>query len=85
MSISSVTSAGRASAPTTEPPATGPATPPPSAKPGGLVEIDDTTHQPVPPRFPWLSRLSAQLESVARQKSPFTAAPMLGDNVDQAV
>ena len=85
MSISSVTSAGRASAPTTEPPATGPATPPPSAKLGGLVEIDDTTHQPVPPRFPWLSRLSAQLESVARQKSPFTAAPMLGDNVDQAV
>ena len=44
----------------------------------------DATDKPPPLRFPWLSRLSAQLEPVARQKSPFTAAPMLGDHLDRA-
>ena len=50
-----------------------------------LVEIDQVTNLPVPPRFPWLSRLAAQLEPVARQKPTFASAPQLGENLDQAV
>ena len=50
-----------------------------------LVEIDEVTHLPVPPRFPWLSRLATQLEPVAKQKPAFRSAPQLGDNLDQAV
>jgi hypothetical protein len=50
-----------------------------------LVEIDQVTHLPVPPRFPWLSRLATQLEPVAKQKPSFPSAPQLGENLDQAV
>jgi hypothetical protein len=39
---------------------------------------------PTPPRFPWLSRLSQQLESTAKQKPTFPSAPVLGDNVDRS-
>jgi hypothetical protein len=49
------------------------------------VEIDQVTHLPVPPRFPWLSRLSTQLEPVAKQKPTFPSAPQLGEKLDQAV
>ena len=48
------------------------------------VEIDAVTQQPTPPRFPWLSRLSLQLEHAARQKPAFASAPILGDNVDRS-
>ena len=85
MSISNVNGARRVSSSTADPPVPVPATPQGGDRYGALVELDDTTHQPLPPRFPWLSRLTAQLESVARQKSPFTSAPLLGDNLDQAV
>jgi hypothetical protein len=37
-----------------------------------------------PPRFPWLSRLSQQLASAAKQPPAFPAAPVLGDNVDKS-
>jgi hypothetical protein len=49
------------------------------------VEIDQVTQLPVPPRFPWLSRLSQQLEHAARQKPAFPPAPVLGDNLDRQV
>lgn len=48
------------------------------------VVIDQFTQQPVPPRFPWLSRLSQQLESASGQRFPFDPAPVLGDHVDRA-
>lgn len=48
------------------------------------VEIDRLTQQPVPPRFPWLSRLSQQLESASGQRQPFDPAPVLGDHIDRA-
>ena len=42
--------------------------------------------QPLPPlRFPWLSRLSQELASAARQTPAFPAAPVLGDNLDRSV
>lgn len=37
-----------------------------------------------PPRFPWLSRLSQQLASAAKQPPAFPSAPVLGDNVDKS-
>ncbi len=50
-----------------------------------VVEVDETTNQPIPPRFPWLSRLSQQLEKASNQPSPFPAAPLLGDHLDRQV
>ncbi|HKX40735.1 MAG TPA: hypothetical protein VJO99_06230 [Burkholderiaceae bacterium] len=47
------------------------------------VQIDEVTQQPVPPRFPWLSRLAAQLEAASKQRATFPAAPVLGDNLDK--
>ena len=49
------------------------------------VGFDQVTQQPLPPRFPWLSRLSQQLEHAARQKPAFAPAPILGDNLDRSV
>ena len=46
---------------------------------------DPIGEQPKPPRFPWLSRLSEQLEQASNQRPPFAAAPVLGDNVNKAV
>jgi hypothetical protein len=34
--------------------------------------------------FPWLSRLTSQLDAVAVQKSPFAGAPMVGETLNQA-
>ena len=61
----------------------------PTVRPGTAVavvpEIDAVTQLPIPPRFPWLSRLAAQLEPAAKQKPPFPSAPQIGENLDQAV
>ncbi|MDP9044615.1 MAG: hypothetical protein M3O01_07385 [Pseudomonadota bacterium] len=46
--------------------------------------VDPPFRAATPPRFPWLSRLSQQLESAAKQKPPFEAAPVLGDIVNKA-
>ncbi len=94
MSISSVPGAGRVALQNADPPAastpiaspTATAAVSPAAPTSGVPDAaaSDSSNKPPPLRFPWLSRLSAQLEPVARQKSPFTAAPMLGDNLDRA-
>jgi hypothetical protein len=54
-------------------------------RPGSLIEIDEKTQQPVPPRFPWLSRLATELEKAAGQPAPFGKNPELGDQVDTKV
>jgi len=51
--------------------------------PATPAEIDDVTQQPLPPRFPWLSRLAQQLEAASKQRAAFPPAPMLGDNLDK--
>lgn len=43
---------------------------------------DDLSSTPNPPRFPWLSNLGARLEQQAKQRPTFSAAPVIGDNVD---
>jgi hypothetical protein len=47
-----------------------------------LVEIDKKTNAPVPLKFPWLSRLSRELEQASGQPAPFSAGPELGDSLD---
>ena len=51
--------------------------------PATPAEIDNVTQQPLPPRFPWLSRLALQLEAASKQRSAFQSAPVLGDNLDK--
>lgn len=48
-------------------------------------EIDGVTQLPVPPRFPWLSRLSQQPERATGRKPAFAPVPVLGDNLDRQV
>jgi hypothetical protein len=49
----------------------------------GLIEIDQVTQQPVPPRFPWLSRLSNELQAASGTPSPFDPAPIVGETIDR--
>lgn len=84
MSINGIPGAGKANLP----PATAAASAPVASRdPSAHLapEVDETTNQPVPPRFPWLSRLSQQLEKASNQPSPFAAAPLLGDHLDRQV
>jgi hypothetical protein len=83
MAIPSITGVGRVSVTNAETPSTA-AVVARQAQPLP-VEIDEVTQQPLPPRFPWLSRLSHQLESASGQRPAFPPAPMLGDHVDQQV
>jgi hypothetical protein len=48
-----------------------------------LVEIDENTQQPIPPRFPWLSRLARELEPASKQPSPYGTVPLLGEKLDK--
>ena len=71
--VSAVAVAGRPAAPGSDSSAT--------AAPQGV----DASAQPLAPaRFPWLSRLSLELESAAHQTARFAAAPELGDHLNQS-
>jgi hypothetical protein len=83
MSIASVNSIGQTPSADTDSSASGPSSPASSVKPVSAV-TDEYSQASKPPRFPWLSRLSEQLEAASQQPSPFAAAPVLGDNVDKA-
>ena len=56
----------------------------PDAATPARPQVDALTQQPLPPRFPWLSRLSHELEAASHQRSAFSAAPALGDHLDQS-
>ena len=81
MGISSIPGVARAGNSTAD-------TPAPAPRQGGAEapapKVDAITQQPLPPRFPWLSRLALQLEPAAKQKPAFPPAPMLGDHVDKS-
>jgi len=49
------------------------------------TEAESLLDAPRPVRFPWLARLSTQLEAKANQRAAFAAAPVLGDIVDKSV
>ena len=84
MSVNDVTGVGRVVLPATasRPPD---ASAPRAGEASSSEQVDESTQRPVPPRFPWLSRLSHQLESASGQRPAFTPAPMLGDHVDHQV
>jgi len=87
MSIPSISGVGRVATATTDTPASATPSATTTARPGTpvpAVTIDELTQQPVPPRFPWLSRLSLELESAAKRRPAFAPAPMLGDHVDKS-
>ncbi|MEO8060925.1 MAG: hypothetical protein ABI671_21685 [Burkholderiales bacterium] len=52
---------------------------------GPNAETESLHEAPRPMRFPWLTRLSTQLEAAANQRAAFAAAPVLGDVVDKSV
>ena len=82
MSIRSIKGVDRVSAINPDTPAPATSARQPAATPA--PELDQLTQGPVPPRFPWLSRLSQQLEAAAKQRSTFAAAPVIGDNIDKS-
>ncbi len=73
--VSNQTAAGRASIPTARTPEQATAQP----------EIDKSTGEPVAPHFPWLSRLTAQLEKASNRPSPYGSTVPLGENVDKKI
>jgi hypothetical protein len=87
MSVNGVTASGRVSALTADTP-----TPAHFTRTAVSESIKRTSaepesmHEPTRPvRFPWLARLSTQLEAAANQRASFAAAPVLGDIVDKSV
>lgn len=83
MSIPSINNLRQVSQPVADKPAPT-ASGAPSARPFGEPEIDDVTQQPLPPRFPWLSRLTRELGPASRQAPPFEPVPPLGDHIDRS-
>jgi hypothetical protein len=55
-----------------------------SAVAASASALDRLTQQSPPARFPWLNRLSHELELAARRRSAFSAAPTIGDSLDQS-
>jgi len=83
MSIPSINNLGQVAQPVADKPApTAPTAP--GARPFGEPEIDGVTQQPLPPRFPWLSRLTRELGPASRQAPPFEPVPPLGDHIDRS-
>ncbi len=56
-----------------------------SAASSNVVQVDEATQQPIPPRFPWLSRLARELEPASKQPSPYGSVPILGEKLDKEV
>lgn len=90
MSVNHVSGVGRVVLPATPSRTADPAsTPQPApAEPAkgdavSIVEIDANTQQPIPPRFPWLSRLARELEPASKQPSPYGTVPLLGEKLDK--
>ncbi len=86
MSVNGVSPSGRVAALTAE-------TPPPAnfersavsaSINGASAEPESREDEPRPLRFPWLARLSTQLEAAANQRASFAAAPVLGDIVNKS-
>jgi hypothetical protein len=81
MSVSNVTGVGRVVLPTSA--SRTPETPTSQSESASVVQVDEATNQPIPPRFPWLSRLQRELEPVSKQPSPYGSVPILGEKLDK--
>ncbi len=47
-------------------------------------KLDKSTGQPLPPRFPWLSRITRELERASNQAPTYQPAPLIGENLDKS-
>lgn len=86
MSVNNVTGVGRVVLPATPGRPSDQQTSQPSqakGETGSLVQLDEATQQPIPPRFPWLSRLARELEPASKQPSPYGTVPLLGEKLDK--
>lgn len=86
MSVNNVTGVGRVVLPATPGRPSDQQNPQPSqarGETGSLIELDEATQQPIPPRFPWLSRLARELEPASKQPSPYGTVPLLGEKLDK--
>lgn len=81
MSVSNVTGVGRVVLPATA--SRTAETPNPPGGTPSIDLIDEKTNEPIPPRFPWLSRLQRELEPVSKQPSPYGSVPILGEKLDK--
>ncbi len=86
MSVNGVTPSGRVSALNTDTstPANFTRTAVSQSISGTTTEPESLHETPRPVRFPWLTRLSTQLEAAANQRAAFAPAPVLGDVVDKS-
>ncbi len=84
MSVNGVIPNGRVSALTADTPAPFTRTAVSESINGTNAEPDSLHETPRPLRFPWLTRLSTQLEAAANQRAAFATAPVLGDIVDKS-
>ena len=84
MSVNHVSGVGRVVLPATpsRPADTPTSGTPPKGAASSLVQLDESTQQPIPPRFPWLSRLARELEPASKQPSPYGTVPILGEKLD---
>ena len=83
MSVSNVNGVGRVVLSSTQ---SRPAeSPPPSRDAAGdaSTTVTDVTEAPAAPRFPWLSRLTRELEPASKQPSPYGSVPVLGERLDR--
>ena len=83
MSVSNVNGVGRVVLTSSQPrPADNPTPPRENAAPTDAA-VTDVTEAPAAPRFPWLSRLTRELEPASKQPSPYGSVPLLGERLDK--
>jgi hypothetical protein len=56
-----------------------------SSEDAARPQTDQAASQPVVLHFPWLSRVTMQLEKASNQTSPYGATVPLGENVNKKV
>ena len=83
MSVNHVSGVGRVVLPATPSRPADQANSQPKSESSSLVQLDEDTQQPIPPRFPWLSRLARELEPASKQPSPYGTVPILGEKLDK--
>ena len=54
-----------------------------SSEASGATPVDPFTGQIVLPKFPWITRLTLELEKNAQKSSPFEAAKIVGETIDK--
>lgn len=83
MSVNNVTGVGRVVLPTQASRSPDATVQPRASGSANIVQVDEATQQPIPPRFPWLSRLARELEPASKQPSPYGTVPLLGEKLDK--